>query len=344
MEFINQLIDLKNHSKAAFKYAQLKFISNDNKLFEYEAAREQNSKFGKDHFSDRIGVTERFIVNDKVIFDENSGRIRYSDGMFSFTGYPVDFFKFWTFNHLNPSFVKYNLPDNLSCIDNPGMLDAEIDNGMLLWTFPDTLSFLDDIFRELEVALDFEPIDDLKNTSTDFILEKLKIQEKIIDNLRTFTTIKDIRFNNNLNLYQEEKSLIIENVKLDFKINDTWLPWSQLSDGTKRLFYIIAEITFTKGLALIEEPELGIHPHQFNLLMDFLKEQSEEKQIIISTHSPKALDHLSPEELNNILIAYYDLEKGTQIRHLTEKEVKKAQKYIKEVGFFSDYWLLSDLE
>ncbi|WP_309332700.1 AAA family ATPase [Mucilaginibacter sp.] len=107
---------------------------------------------------------------------------------------------------------------------------------------------------------------------------------------------------------------------------------------------MISEITNTDGLVLIEEPELGIHPHQFNLLMNFLKEQSEHKQIIISTHSPKALDHLSPDELNSILITYYDLKKGTQIRHLTNKEITKAKKYMKEVGFFSDYWLLSDLE
>jgi predicted ATPase len=110
------------------------------------------------------------------------------------------------------------------------------------------------------------------------------------------------------------------------------------------LFYIIAEVTYSNGLILIEEPELGIHPHQFNLLLDFLREQSENKQIIISTHSPKALDHLEPNELDNILITYYDLKRGTQIRHLTSRQKTKAKSYIKEVGFLSDYWMLSDLE
>ena len=69
--------------------------------------------------------------------------------------------------------------------------------------------------------------------------------------------------------------MLIENIQLDFKIDGRWLPWSQLSDGTKRLFYIIAEVSNNEALILIEEPELGIHPHQFNLLMDFLKEQAE---------------------------------------------------------------------
>jgi predicted ATPase len=78
--------------------------------------------------------------------------------------------------------------------------------------------------------------------------------------------------------------------------------------------------------------------------MNFLKEQSEEKQIIISTHAPKALDHLNQNELNSIILTSYDLKKGTKMRHLNADEVKKAKLYMKEVGFFSDYWLMSDLE
>ena len=184
----------------------------------------------------------------------------------------------------------------------------------------------------------------IRDIKKEDVLNQLKVKEKIIENLKVYTSIEDARFSNNINLYNDEKSVIIENIKLEFKINGSWLPWSQLSDGTKRLFYIISEVTNSTGLILIEEPELGVHPHQFNLLMNFLKEQSEDKQIIISTHAPKALDHLSPDELNNILITSYSSKKGTQMRHLTLKEVKKAKRYAKEVGFFSDYWLLSDLE
>jgi hypothetical protein len=56
------------------------------------------------------------------------------------------------------------------------------------------------------------------------------------------------------------------------------------------------------------------------------------------------LDRLGPNELNNILVTHYDLKKGTQMRHLKNKEVKTAKRYMNEVGFLSDYWLLSDLE
>ncbi|HRG89368.1 MAG TPA: AAA family ATPase, partial [Chitinophagales bacterium] len=97
-------------------------------------------------------------------------------------------------------------------------------------------------------------------------------------------------------------------------------------------------------LILVEEPELGIHPHQFHLVMQFLKEQAETKQIIISTHSPQALNYLNEDELSNILITKYDAKKGTQVKHLTKPQINKAKKYMKEVGFLSDYWMMSDLE
>ncbi|WP_431199806.1 AAA family ATPase [Mucilaginibacter sp. P19] len=176
------------------------------------------------------------------------------------------------------------------------------------------------------------------------ITEKLKINDNIIYNLKLFTPIEDVRVNNNINIYHLESTVVVENVKLDFKINGNWLPWSQLSDGTRRLFYIVSEITNTQALVLLEEPELGVHPHQFHLLMNFLKEQSEHKQIIISTHAPKALDHLNLDELNSIVLVNYDQKNGTQLRHLTDDEQAKAQEYAKEVGYVSDYWMYSDLE
>jgi predicted ATPase len=147
---------------------------------------------------------------------------------------------------------------------------------------------------------------------------------------------------------------------LEFDINGNMLPFESLSDGTKRMFYIITETGvpdtsyfgsgfYSSGpdigrILLIEEPELGIHPHQLQLLMDFLKEQSQHKQIIITTHSPQVLDILKNDELNRIIIASHSPEKGTQLRQLTEKEETKAKTYMSETGFLSDYWKYSDLD
>jgi len=121
------------------------------------------------------------------------------------------------------------------------------------------------------------------------------------------------------------------------------MPWSYLSDGTKRLFYILTEVISSgEGLILLEEPELGIHPHQLFKVLQFLKDQSLEKQIIISTHSPLALDILNDTELGKITIANFS--KGTKFTKLTKPQIEKAKKYMQNVGDFSSYWLHSDLE
>lgn len=67
--------------------------------------------------------------------------------------------------------------------------------------------------------------------------------------------------------------------------------------------------------------------------MTFLKEQSETKQIIISTHVPKSLDILNTDELDHIQIIYYDYELGTQASHLNGKQSTKAKGYTERTGF-----------
>ena len=140
-----------------------------------------------------------------------------------------------------------------------------------------------------------------------------------------------------------KNKILVDNLLIDFKVNDAWIPWSYLSDGTKRLFYLITQcLSLKEGLLLIEEPELGIHPHQLYSLMDFIKEQSRDKQIIISTHAPIVLEVLPPDELNRITVAKLSKE-GTQFYKLDDEQIETAQKYMKEVGHLSYYWSHSDL-
>lgn len=180
--------------------------------------------------------------------------------------------------------------------------------------------------------------------------------------LQDLSPVQDLRLKEPFTIYKDvtSKSFSIINLFLEFKVNEEWLPFASLSDGTKRLFYIISEVALSdifffrsdwygraetgySRIILIEEPELGIHPHQLRKLMLFLKEQSKTKQIIITTHSPEVLDILEPDELDSIILSYYDKEKGTLLRHLTDKEKEKAQAYIQE-EFLSDYWMHSNLE
>lgn len=249
--------------------------------------------------------------------------------------------------------LEYNIPRAIEYTEVPGkiVLDCDLQDVHFDYTF----DFLHRIFWKLETELtalfdeESEPEVSLEYISEKLTPELIKshlvFDEHLIDSLSKYTPIKQIRFNPNINIYRNNQEFIIDNVKIDFYVNENWIPWSQLSDGTKRLFYIISQIQdLDNDIVLLEEPELGIHPHQFFLLMQFLIEKSDTNQIIVSTHSPLALNHIDKDELDRIQIVSYEKEVGTKARKLSKEEKQKAKIYMDELGYLSDYWVHSDLE
>jgi predicted ATP-dependent endonuclease of OLD family len=200
-----------------------------------------------------------------------------------------------------------------------------------------------------------------KSSAIDLKSKIIEFSEIYFQNINqiisSYSPIQSVRLNKDFMIITDEEGerQTISNFFVEFLIDQSWLPFNLLSAGTKRLFYIISEMSSTyniEGLLyntdlniiLLEEPELGIHPHQLHQLMQFIKEQSREKQIILTTHSPQVLDVLEPDELDRVIICHYDSKKGTQLSHLSEKQMAKARKYMKEEAFLSDYWRFSDLE
>ena len=187
---------------------------------------------------------------------------------------------------------------------------------------------------------------------------------RIKTNLTKFSPINDVRLVDSARVYINtlQNEVIVQGLVLEFSIDGKWLPFNAMSSGTQRLFYIISEILSPISFYLIkdskegfllkestqtillEEPELGIHPDQLYKLLLFLREQSEKHQIIITTHSPQVLDMLTSDELDRITICELDEKKGTQFRKLTKKKIATAQKFMKDVGYLSDFWLYSSLE
>jgi predicted ATP-dependent endonuclease of OLD family len=161
--------------------------------------------------------------------------------------------------------------------------------------------------------------------------------------VKNYSPINGIRFKHLLEVNRKDQNRTLENLQLQFHSNSSWYSWDELSDGTRRLLTIIYFVHRAVEVVLVEEPELGIHPHQLSLLMQFLKEQSREKQIIITTHSPDVLDILNPKEFDSINVV--SNKKGiTKVRKLTSKQKQKAKDYLDEVGSIGDYWKYSDLE
>jgi len=271
-----------------------------------------------------------------------------------------------------PTLIQHGIPLNgMTFIDKP--YTFSVDGKM-----PDIPIFDDDntpyFIKSLMGSLFFEFIDldeeaekkDVYSTEEKIrsaVDRAFKFTDAIRPALNKYSPIEDFRFNENINIAidKEKSKTTVSNIFLEFKIGESWLPFANLSDGTKRMFYIISEVaipaihyftkvsignttTPTRRIILIEEPELGVHPHQLYKIISFLKHESSKNQIIISTHSPQVLDISIPQEdLDRIAIAYEEKGEGTLFRKLDEDEKKKAKKYMEE-NYLSDYWIHSDLE
>ncbi len=232
------------------------------------------------------------------------------------------------------TFIPFTLPRKMVGFDSKLSLEISVQNFSLningISSYPKFISEF--VFNNF-----FGSNSDEFLTNRDLFLERLTISDELKRNLRKFSPIKQIRVDKGFTVKKKHFSYFI-NLEFEFLVEDSWLSWDMLSDGTKRLFYIISEVTLTKGICLIEEPEIGIHPDQYRKILNFLKEQSEDKQIIITTHAPRTLDILKDNELNKIILTRFDKELGTKMRHLKKKEIKHAVQYRENDGSTSELW------
>ena len=181
--------------------------------------------------------------------------------------------------------------------------------------------------------------------------------------LSLYSPLQEVRRSDQFQVYYNtaKDELLVKGLVLEYKIGDDWLPFSALSDGTKRVFYLIGEmVSFAfayfaeldsepefmdnNKIFLLEEPELGIHPQQLQLLLQLIREVSRKHQVILTTHSPQTLDMLSGQELDRITICEYVPGKGTQMRKLSAAKKAKAEAYLRDQGFLSEFWRFSNLE
>ena len=100
------------------------------------------------------------------------------------------------------------------------------------------------------------------------------------------------------------------------------IPASRFSDGTLAFLRLIALIhePATPMILAIEEPETGLHPDAVRLVAEMLKDASQRKQILVTTHSPELIDALS-DDPEAIVVCERDEENGTQFRRLSSKDM-----------------------
>ncbi len=96
------------------------------------------------------------------------------------------------------------------------------------------------------------------------------------------------------------------------------LPASSLSDGTIAIFAIIIALYFEeKPFIIIEEPVSHIHLFLVARLMAMMKEASEKKQVMVTTHSTEVVKYAS---LDDILLISRDSEVYSVISRPGDKE------------------------
>jgi predicted ATPase len=99
-----------------------------------------------------------------------------------------------------------------------------------------------------------------------------------------------------------------------------FMPASLVSDGTINITALIVALYFSKsGFTVIEEPERNMHPKLMSKLMSFMKDASENKQILITTHNPELVKHA---DINDLLLVsrgkdgYSNVTRPSEIEHL----------------------------
>lgn len=74
---------------------------------------------------------------------------------------------------------------------------------------------------------------------------------------------------------------------------------NQLSEGTLRFLWLASLLQSPKlpTIAMIDEPEVSLHPELLSLLADLMREASQRTQIIVATHSDSLIRFLDPKEV-----------------------------------------------
>ena len=191
---------------------------------------------------------------------------------------------------------------------------------------------LKEIFRDISVY-DFDPKLPKKATP---ITGKVELEEDgsnlsiVLKNIteneekkrKLFNLVKDLLpFISNLDVEKfADKSLLFKLQEIYFK--KQYLPASLISDGTINITALIVALYFeNKPFTIIEEPERNIHPHLISKLVDMMKDASQKKQIIVTTHNPEMVKYAG---LDNILLVSRDETGFSTVSRPADKEGVKT--------------------
>jgi len=102
-------------------------------------------------------------------------------------------------------------------------------------------------------------------------------------------------------LLREEEMEYDKQVLLEWTQKGTNYPFhpSQMSDGTLRFICLTTALLqpAPPSTILLDEPELGLHPHALALLAGLIRKAATQTQVIVSTQSPLLIDYFEPQDI-----------------------------------------------
>lgn len=135
-----------------------------------------------------------------------------------------------------------------------------------------------------------------------------------------------------------DKSLLFKLKEIFHK--KQYLPASLVSDGTINITALIVSLYFEKKpLTIIEEPERNIHPSLISKMVEMMKDASQNKQIIVTTHNPQMVKHAG---LENILLISRDKDGYSTIHRPSDREAIKT--FLKKEMELDDLYVQNLLE
>lgn len=134
----------------------------------------------------------------------------------------------------------------------------------------------------------------------------------------------------------KRKTLVVP----QFRIGRQRLSPNQLSEGTFKTLALLFHVIISESTAvLIEEPEVCVHHGLLASILELIKSYSDQKQIILSTHSDYVLDRVSPD---NVFRVTNNKARGTEVNHIpksmTVKEMNALRRYLDTEGNLGEFW------
>lgn len=156
----------------------------------------------------------------------------------------------------------------------------------------------------------------------------------------------DTKYSVNVGGRVEQRDKIDQIIIPNIYIDSSQLSPSQLSEGTFKTLALLFYVLTDKGsIILLEEPEVCVHHGLLSSVIELIKDCSDEKQVIVSTHSESILDSIKPE---SVYVVNKNQEQGITaiplISHLSAVDKKALKSFLHSEGSLGEYWRMGGIE